>query len=643
MLLRFIFTCTLLLISSSLYAQNDADDILVGEINGEGVTYNELKDNFLNSGKQEYNLDELKEFLPLYLNYRAKLLDAKRLGYYDVESIQEEHELYSKQASYNYWLDQQIRPDLFEKYFERSKYELKASHILISPNFDQNIDNLDQALEKALEARQRLLNGDEFEQINAQYSSSRNGQNMGGSLPWLSVGTTVGPFEDALYSLEEGEISEPVETQFGIHVIRLEEIREKVPPRRTQHIFVRPTRDSTAQIKVYEVYKALQEGRQWKEVVSEYSEDETTKFKAGDIGWISYGTNYAASFIDNIMNLNPEKAYSEPFRSPYGYHIIRIDSVQSFSSEESRKEQLQEEFDNTPYFKRNNTFVINYLRDYYGDDIKNSVLGDFENYIITQDSVLISEFDLPESISSSIIYTFNEVNFSGNDYLDYLKESRGDRYRFQYTRQWFNNYLQDLIDKRILNLTLDEFPEFQEQTDNYMDGLVIYQINNDYMWSGETVDINELLKLYLNNINNYRLEERAYYHLITSQTDSALQKGVNFINDGNSPDSLRSNISGIAVNIDSTNTFTEPPFDRLLSMEPGSFTDTFSYRNRVAVLYLNEILPSRTLSFEEAFDRLLTDYQPTRERIWLERLKEKYNISFNMTRLEEAYNLENSR
>ena len=46
-------------------------------------------------------------------------------------------------------------------------------------------------------------------ELNEEYSSTRNGQLMGGHLPWFSVGVTVGAFENALYSLEEGELSMP--------------------------------------------------------------------------------------------------------------------------------------------------------------------------------------------------------------------------------------------------------------------------------------------------------------------------------------------------------------------------------------------------------------------------------------------------
>lgn len=99
----------------------------------------------------------------------------------------------------------------------------RASHILIERT-DQRDDMEATAL--AAELRQRLLDGEDFAELAETYSADPGSRAMGGDLGWVEPGQMVSAFEDALYALAApGDLSEAVETRFGLHLIRLEEIR----------------------------------------------------------------------------------------------------------------------------------------------------------------------------------------------------------------------------------------------------------------------------------------------------------------------------------------------------------------------------------------------------------------------------------
>ncbi len=99
----------------------------------------------------------------------------------------------------------------------------RASHVLIEIGPERNEQD---ARALATEIRQRLLAGEEFAELAEQYSDDPDSREEAGDLGWIEPEDMVPPFEDALYELDEpGDISEPVETRFGYHIIRLEEIR----------------------------------------------------------------------------------------------------------------------------------------------------------------------------------------------------------------------------------------------------------------------------------------------------------------------------------------------------------------------------------------------------------------------------------
>ncbi len=99
--------------------------------------------------------------------------------------------------------------------------ERRASHILI-----EVADEQEEAARAAAEAvLARLRAGEDFAAVAAEVSADAGTKAQGGELGWISRGTLVGPFEDALFALQTGGLSEPVRTEFGFHVIRLEEVR----------------------------------------------------------------------------------------------------------------------------------------------------------------------------------------------------------------------------------------------------------------------------------------------------------------------------------------------------------------------------------------------------------------------------------
>ena len=227
----------------------------VGLVGDQYVSINELKENYIfGANGKEYTQQNLIDFLPIYLDYKAKLLDAEAIGYFDDDRIKDEYELYSKQAAYAFWMEEEIKPTKFNEFKQRYLYEIKSKHILIALQQSASPKDTLEAYNKIMAAREEFLQGKSLEELDTKYSTKRNGRSMGGDLPWFSIGSTVAEFEDALYSLEINEISMPVRTQFGYHIIVLEDKRLKKPSRQISHVFVRKNSDQT---KINNAYAAL--------------------------------------------------------------------------------------------------------------------------------------------------------------------------------------------------------------------------------------------------------------------------------------------------------------------------------------------------------------------------------------------------
>ena len=120
----------------------------------------------------------------------------------------------------------EVTDEILENYYEDEKYrfqtedERRVRHILINSAEEDSEAEAD-----ATEILARLEAGEDFQALASELSEDAGTRAQGGDLGWLSRGILVGPFEDALFAMEVGDLQGPIKTAFGYHIILLEEIR----------------------------------------------------------------------------------------------------------------------------------------------------------------------------------------------------------------------------------------------------------------------------------------------------------------------------------------------------------------------------------------------------------------------------------
>ena len=324
--------------SQEIVSQEPADDVIAA-IADQYVTLNELKTNYgRNRNTEEIDSTEILDFYPSYVNYRLKLYDGYQKGYHKDSTIIAEFNEYASKIANRYWIENEIKHERIETFKKRFENELKAFHILKELPEDALPVDTAEVYNTLMSVRDSLVAGEDPEEMNERYSSKREGQPIGGQLSWITAGTTIQPFEDAVYNLEPGEVSFPVRSQFGYHLILLQEVRQRTPQRQVKHIFVSKKEDGSGQQKINQAYRALESDSSWNDVLQNYTEDPSTKNRDGALGWVGYGGRFPSELIESAIQTEPNLAYSEPYEVSYGYHIMKVDSVQTFRNEEEKEE-----------------------------------------------------------------------------------------------------------------------------------------------------------------------------------------------------------------------------------------------------------------------------------------------------------------
>lgn len=208
-----------------------------------------------------------------------------------------------------------------------------ARHILIA--YDgakaapmKALPSRDEARRKAEEIHQRILAGEDFAELATQLSDDSS-KARGGFLGSGSKGSWVEPFEDAVFALPVGGVSDVVESPFGFHIIR----REALDEVRLRHIVVQykgaltVAADSPAakrsreeaEARVAEARDHLIQGEPFEQVVSEYSDGPMAN-RGGDLGWFLRG-ELGPAFDAVVFDL-PVGAVSEVIETPFGLHLV---------------------------------------------------------------------------------------------------------------------------------------------------------------------------------------------------------------------------------------------------------------------------------------------------------------------------------
>ncbi|MCB2198379.1 peptidylprolyl isomerase [bacterium] len=232
-----------------------------------------------------------------------------------------------------------------EDFFERNKANLPTlpervhlAHLLIP--IEPTEEATEDAKTKADSLFNLLLTGSDFDQLSIENSDDRASGAKGGLLGTTQRGDLVPEYEEVAFGLEEGEVSSPVRSRFGYHIIRLNWRRgEKI---NTSHILVKLTPsaldEERAFLQAQDLRTRILEGDDFAELAKEFSSDEETAKDGGDLGWFDV-PQMPEEFRIVTRDLNPGEL-TEPFKSRVGVHIVKV-----IDREKPRAPGLKEDWD----------------------------------------------------------------------------------------------------------------------------------------------------------------------------------------------------------------------------------------------------------------------------------------------------------
>lgn len=237
---------------------------------------------------------------------------------------------------------EQCIADLEDNVVVNSEYDL--SHILLTLPEAASSSEIDETLATANEIVERASDGADFRQLAARYSQGPTALE-GGALGWMKGEAVPTVFTDILAPLEAGDVSEPYRTATSVHIVKVNDMRSAVERSEikqvnARHILISPDEiidDDTAKQQLQDAYERIKNGEEFSELAKLLSDDPGSANAGGELGWSGPGT-FVPEFDAAIETLEIGEL-SEPFRSPFGWHIVELLDRRVYDNTEDLKEQ----------------------------------------------------------------------------------------------------------------------------------------------------------------------------------------------------------------------------------------------------------------------------------------------------------------
>ncbi|MEG8945914.1 peptidylprolyl isomerase [Rosettibacter firmus] len=596
------------------------------------------------------SISNYKKFLDLYVNYRMKLRDAFVRGYHTDEDLQKELKDYKVNIGTMFFLNNELIKPAVNQLYERRKYEYHAAHIMLRPDTSMNEE---QTINLGNELINRILNGESFEKLAKEYSKDNYSKNRGGDVGFVTAGEiTIPEFEDAIYSTEPGSIyPKLLKSNFAYHIIK---VIEKVPRRymiRAQHILA-SFKDSLGNVdsakayqKILEVENKIKQGEDFGKLAEQYSDDKYSAKRNGDLGFFQRHRmvpefEYAA-FKLKVGEISPI------VKTDYGYHIIKVTEEKELPSFEESKNELEEMYKNTRYKKD--------LMKLKQDLLKNATLQtnkEFLEKIISYSDSLknINEYfgsKFQNELGKEVIFTVDNDKVIIDSLFNYIK-NKGEYIFKKLNESLLTEAINDYAGEILIRKKALEYdkvnPEFASLIKDYENGIYLFKILEEEVWSKVKVDSIMAKDYYEKNKNNFRWKDRVSYKFISVNNDSLAQVLYSLATSGLEFDSLiakyksqvKSNKSEL-VEV-GTNELADEA-NKLQNI--GEVTKPFKSGSNWYIIQLTKKEPARIKTFEEVRNEIMGILQEQEskrlEEVYINKLKKLYKPEYNYEALNQAF------
>ncbi len=625
-----------------IYANFYSQEIDILSINGNKVYKSEFEQIYWKNKKEKLaTKEDLDEYIDLFINFKLKVLAAEKLGLDTMNKFINELNGYKIQLEKPYLIDTAINEALIKEAYFRTINEIEASHIMIkvSPTSSpldtlkawRTIDSISKALANTKSS---------FGELAEELSHCPSGKMDKGNLGYFNAFKMVYPFENAAYNTAIGKVSPIVRTRFGYHLVKPHNLRKAKGRVKAAHIMIvcdskKQSDCNNAKEKIDAIYSSIMNGESFEEIAKESSNDRKSAQKGGELGWISSGGNVYPSFENAVFNLNVNNEISKPFQTPNGWHIAKRLDFEDVKSYEDLRYELKNKIQKDARAQKTRSSFINSLKITYA--LKETFDPKTVQNILSNkyfDSIEIRKNTRPKSIDN-VIVDFTENRFTYKDFIVFLSNTSKQLGKYKsdvkLISEKYNQFLNlNLIEYEKTQLPL-KYPDFKALLKEYRDGILLFDISDQMIWSKAIKDTSGLKLFYEKNQHTWKYPNRAKTEIYTTQDKKTAKKIYKLLSKKIKYDSIQKIVNQDDLNVELNKKTLDEFNDFNMSYNELSegITKPIKVNEKFIILNVYEKLDSRNKLLNEAEGIIVSAYQNHLEKEWIKKLRSENEITVN--------------
>lgn len=652
--LHLLFIC--LFVAFGSFAHEDENDPVVLTIDGEGIHESEFLYIYTkNNPNPSFKKKDLDAYMELFINYKLKVKEAERLGYDTIPKLQNELAQYRKQLALPYMIDKEKNEKLIEEAYYRTENELRASHILIRVQPNSKPEDTLKAYNRIMALRDRIIAGEDFSKVAGSKGGSEDPsvKMNKGDLGYFSALQMVYPFEETAFSTKVGEISMPVRTKFGYHIINPVDFRKAKGKMKAAHIMVLCPHDASksdvtaAEEKINEIHAKLVEGADFTEMAKKFSDDQSSKAKGGALPEFGAGAKQrmVPEFEIAAFGLDKDGDFSKPFRTGYGFHIVMRKSLTPVPSYEDMYRELKLKVEKDQRAQKTKNSFVNKLRADYGfnDAEAQKLLPMF--YADMTPEIFRGPWKglKSDAHDGDILFSFKDQFYTVKDFETYLMnlQNKGKaRAINEFVDEQFDIWSQQKLLEYEDSKLEEKYADFRALIQEYRDGILVFEIMQNEIWnkaSSDTLGIKKYYEAHKGDFTYpvryqgelYKCIDKATANQVTELAKSDTLSFGQIQDIVNENSQLNLIVKKHVFNSETTEAFKKGKKGKKVRKFKTGINKAFAKDGSYYVFKVTEIMQPRNREFKEAKGLVTAAFQNQMEKDWLEGLRKSHTIEIH--------------
>ena len=479
-----------------------------------------------------YTDKSVRDYLGLYTNFRLKVMEGERMGLDTTQSFKKELDGYKKQLAQPYMKEKAVTDKLVTEAYTRMGEEVHAAHILLLLAEDAEPKDTLRVYNQISDIRKKALKGEDFNALAKQYSQDPSAQTNGGDLGFFTALQMVYPFENAAYNTPVGQVSAPVRTKFGYHILKVYERRPSQGQVKTAHIMVRFNQGGSAEdsvvakAKIDEIASKLAKGESWDALCSQFSDDARTKANKGELDWFGTG-QMIPSFEAVAFKLKNKGDISSPVQTPYGFHIIKLVDKRELEPFDKMEPTLKTKVTKDSRSEINHAALIKRLK------VEDKLVENKKSLtwaLSKADSNLVKGkwvYKTDDKELTNTLFSIADQNFTIGKFFEYVKSNQSPKPKHTASflmSSMYNTYLESsLIAYEEAHLE-SKYYDYKMLMREYHDGILLFQLMEDNVWTKAIADTAGLVKYFGDHKSAYNWSERANGLIVNAANQQILDE-----------------------------------------------------------------------------------------------------------------------